>query len=371
MLPLRCFFSLLVLLCIPTGVFSRRGHGDSDTDSSSGSSGSDGDGDYSDSSSTGSTTYYCQDTHFLSVGDITPTHYFNYTFIFGEPDAYTEWNGAYYQGEAFFDYEFRELPKNDTSTYYSSYFGCPAGRQTIRMLGVAWIGPQTPTPTGLRNPFSLGFKAWETNKAVENITYSYSSCDSNVDLVHLGTTVDWREYGQTSKDDKNGALDAVLLNVTRAVGNENEIEFDGVYDVTSLKSSQMIVKNDGLHVDQIHLPEEICSWNGDEGDIMIGWPTGTRVNGSLTNETLTLDVSGSVITKSGEDTTDEQVNVTFQISFTGKYDAANSSQIANIGQDQTLVNFVKATGAGTRREIPWLLTVLTVFPLIASVTAWV
>jgi hypothetical protein len=183
--------------------------------------------------------------------------------------------------------------------------------------------------------------------------------------------VDWREYSATSNDDKNGALDAVLLNVTRAVGNENEIEFDGVYDVTSLKSSQMIVKNDGLHDDQIHLPEEICSWNGDEGNILIGWPTGTRVNGSLTNETLTLDVSGSVITKSGEDTNDRPVNVTFQISFTGKYDAANSSQIANIGRNQTLVNFekAKATGAGTRREIPWLLTVL--FPLIASVTAWV
>jgi hypothetical protein len=31
------------------------------------------------------------------------------------------------------------------------------------MLGAAWVGAKAPTPAGPVNPFTLGFKAWESN----------------------------------------------------------------------------------------------------------------------------------------------------------------------------------------------------------------
>lgn len=351
----RTLLSLLLLLFIPAGVLSRRGHSDSSSDSSSNS-----DGDYSDSgdssstssSSSGST---CSDDYYLRVDDLQPAHYENYTFIFGDPDAYTDWNGVYFQGESFFQYEIRDLPTNHT--YYDT--NCPTGTHSIRMLGVAWVGPKAPTPTGLQNPFTLGFKAWRSNKAVSDITYSYSFCDTDVDLVHLGTTVDWREYNHDTNRDMEGAIDSVVLNITQAAENSHEIKFDGVYDLTSLTSGQMVYSNDGIHDDQIHLPAQTCSL---KGDVLIGMPTGTYVNGSMTNNTLRLDISGSTVAGFGElyGTTDAQVNVTFLVSFEGSYDTANSSQVLNLGRSgQPLVSFDKAIGAARATAISWFLMAMS------------
>lgn len=340
---------LLLLLCIPAGVLSRRGFsvssGDSDSDSDNDSH------DYGDSSSTSysSSGSACIDDYFLRVDDLQPAHYTNYTFVYGDTDAYTDWNGVYLQGESFFQYEIRHLPTN--YTYHGT--NCPTGTYSIRMLGVAWVGPRAPTPKGLRNPFTLGFKAWQSDKDVSEIAYSYSFCDTNVDLVHLVTTVDWREYSSDSNAVVEGAIDAVVLNITKAADNNQKIRFAGVYDLTSLTEWQM-VSSDGIHYDQIHLPAQTCNL----GDVLIGMPTGTHVSGSMTNDTLKLDISGSSIAGFRETygTTNAAVNVSFRISFEGSYDAANSSQVLKLGQSgQPLVTFDKATGAASAPATPLFL----------------
>lgn len=359
MLSSRILLSLFLVLFIPAGVLSRRGPGGSVSDSDSSSDGGDY-GDSGDSSSTSSSggTYTCTDDHLLRVGDLQPSHYSNYSFIFGHPDAYTDWNGVYFQGESFFQYRIRDVPTN--YTYHGA--NCPTGTHSIRMLGMAWVGPKAPTPTYLQNPFTVGFKAWQSNKDVSEITYSYSLCDTDVDLVHLSTTVDWREYGTNYEVD--GAIDSVKLNITPAADDSHEVLFDGVYDLTSLSSAQMVYANDGIHEDQIHLPAETCNL---KGEILIGIPTGTYVNGSMTNDTLRLDISGTTVAGFGDlyGSSDAQVNVTFQITFEGRYAAANSSQVVTVGgSGQPLVSFDKATGGTSATLISWRLLAI---PLVAGV----
>jgi hypothetical protein len=139
---------IFTVLSIPAGVLSRRGSGDSSSDSGTSS-------DSDDSSSSGG-TYVCSDDHILTTTGLQPSYYLNYTMVAGDPGAYTDWNGLYFQGEASFDYVIRDLPTNNT--YYGT--NCPKDRHSIRMLGIAWVGPRTPTPSDLLNPFTLGFQAW-------------------------------------------------------------------------------------------------------------------------------------------------------------------------------------------------------------------
>lgn len=352
MLPSRILLSLLLVLFTPTRVLSRRGGGGSS------SSDSDSSSDYSDSTDSSSTspsdsTYVCEDDYFLRVDDLQPAHYDNYTFIFGDPDAYIDWNGVYFQGESIFQYRIRDLPRN-----YTNYgANCPTGMYSIRMLGMAWVGPKAPTPTYLTNPFTLGFKAWQSETDVSDITYSYSFCDTNVDLVHLGTTVDWREYDSDTNDDVEGAIDSVVLSITQAADDKHRVMFDGVYDLTSLSSSQMVYSNDGIHDDQIHLPAQTCSL---KGEILLGMPTGTYINGSMTNATLNWDISSSTIAGFTDlyGSSDAQVNITLHISFESSYAAANSSQVLTVGGNgQPLVSFEKATGAASVMMVPWTLLV--------------
>ncbi|KAJ5734665.1 hypothetical protein N7533_013068 [Penicillium manginii] len=338
--PIVLFFAFL---SIPARVLSRRGSSDSSSDSGTSSD--------NDSSSRGG-TYVCSDDHKLTTTGLQPSYYSNYTIVAGDPGAYTDWNGLYFQGEASFDYVIRDLPTNNT------YLGtnCPKDHRTIRMLGIAWVGPRTPTPSDLHNPFTLGFQAWQSDNSVANITYSYSSCDTDVNLVQLKTTVDWSEYVHETNRDIKGAIDAVVLNVTRAGDNNHEVQFEGVYDVSSLRSAQTIIASDGTHKDQIHIPAKTCSMMG---DILIGWPSGTIINGTMTNNTLTLSISGTTIAGFGDldGSHDEQVNVTFNIAFTGTYDSANSSQVVQVGaSNQSLVSFEKATGDAIAWASPrWLL----------------
>jgi hypothetical protein len=283
--------------------------------------------------------------------------------VAGDPGAYTDWNGLYFEGEASFDYVIRDLPTNNTS--YGT--NCPKDRRSIRMLGIAWVGPRTPTPSDLHNPFTLGFQAWQSDNSIANITYSYSSCDTDVNLVQLKTTVDWSEYVHETNRDVEGAIDAVVLNVTQAGNDNHEVQFEGVYDVSSLRSAQTIVASDGIHNDQIHIPAKTCSMMG---DILIGWPSGTMINGTMTNTTLTLSISGTTIAGFGDlyGTHDQQVNVTFNIAFIGTYDSANSSQVLHVGaSNQSLVSFEKATSGAVAWASPRPLLTLSLVMAIGMV----
>jgi hypothetical protein len=227
------------------------------------------------------------------------------------------------------------------------------------MLGAAWVGAKAPTPAGPVNPFTLGFKAWESNVRVSDIDYSYSVCE-NLDLIRLTTTVDWYSGGSVEK-----AMDAVALNITQAADNSDKILFDGVYDLKDWADSERNsmepaeYDNSGLRDQMISLPDSLCSEGRNLGKILIGWPTGTHINGSMTNETLELNFSGS--TDAGFERgfaitdTDTKVNVTFELTFTGRFDAANSSQVVLPGassHNASLISFERATGSATVTSLP-------------------
>lgn len=332
MLFLPLLFPLLAFLSLPTAVLSRRGGGGSDSDSSDSSSSDTGSSGSSGSSSSNWISS-CQEDHQLTFYDLVPDHYANYTSWPGFPEKpdYTEYDGVYFQGEATFNYVIRDLPTN------SSYAGtnCPKDHRSIRMLGAAWVGPKTPEPDNLRNPFMLGFKAWKSDDSVDNITYSYSYCNEDVNLVHLETTLDWTEFNHDTQRDDKGSIESVLLDIETA--NDDEIQFNGVYNVSSLRSSQEIED------DRIRLPSQTCSLMG---TILMEWPTGASINGTLTNETLTLSMTGNGLAGFGDlnGSRDEQVNVTFSITFNGSYNSANSTQVLQLGDSGQLISFETATG---------------------------
>ncbi|KAJ5607850.1 hypothetical protein N7537_004469 [Penicillium hordei] len=357
------FLALLALLAVPTRVLSRKGGGDgssSDSDSSS-SSGSSGSSDSSDSDDTSSSTSssgetHCFDTHLLNFDDLQPSHYYKYNQEprRGHASAKTDWDGVYFKGEAKLKYTIVTPPNNLTEDdiVSSSLIECPVGRQSMRMLGVAWVGAKTPTPAGPVNPFTLGFKAWESNVRVSDIDYSYRLCE-DPDLMQLTTTVDW--FNETSVEK---AMDAVEFNITQAADNSNKILFDGVYDLKDWADSERSYleparyDNTGLWRQIISLPDGLCSERSKLGKILFVWPTGTHINGSMTNETLELNFSGSTIagfeSRSQWQDTDTKVNVTFEFTFTGSLDAANSSQVVLPGassHNASLIAFDTVTGS--------------------------
>ncbi|KAJ5427236.1 hypothetical protein N7465_002306 [Penicillium sp. CMV-2018d] len=363
------FLTILALLAVPAPVLSRKGGGDgsssdSDSSSSSGSGGSSGSGDSSDSDDTSPSTSsssgetHCFDTHLLNFDNLQPEHYYEYNQAprRGHASVKTDWDGVYFKGEAMLKYTIITPPNNSTEDdiVSSSLIKCPVGRQSMRMLGVAWVGAKTPTPAGPVNPFTLGFKAWESNVRVSDIDYSYKSCE-DPDLMQLTTTVDW--FNETSVEK---AMDAVVFDVTQATDNSNKILFDGVYDLKDWADSERdhlepaLYDNTGLWREKISLPDSLCSERSNLGKIIFVWPTGTHINGSMTNETLELNFSGSTIAgferRSRSQETDTKVNVTFEFTFTGSLDAANSSQVVLPGassNNASLIAFETVTGSAT------------------------
>ncbi|OQE25860.1 hypothetical protein PENFLA_c008G09915 [Penicillium flavigenum] len=372
MLLRHTFLTTLALLAVPTGVLSRKGgdssssDSDSDSSSSGGSSGSSDSGDSDDTSSSTTSSSggnRCSDTHRLDFGDLQPDHYYQYNRAprRGHPSAYSDWDGVFFKGEANLKYTIITPPNNLTEgdIVSSSLITCPVGKQSMRMLGAAWVGAKAPTPAGPVNPFTLGFKAWESNIRVSDIDYSYSVCE-NPDLIRLTTTVDWYSGGSVEK-----AMDAVALNITQAADNRDKILFDGVYDLKDWADSERSsmepaeYDNSGLWDQMISLPDSLCSEGRRLGKILIGWPTGTHINGSMTNETLELNFSGSTVAGFGRGftitDTDTKVNVTFELTFTGSFDAANSSQVVLPGassQNASLISFERATGSATVTSLP-------------------
>ncbi|KAF7530296.1 hypothetical protein PCG10_003667 [Penicillium crustosum] len=271
MLLRRPFLTTLALLAVPTGVLSRKGGGDGDSSTSGGSggssassasSGSDSDDTSSSTSSSWGATN-CFDTHVLNFDNLQPSHYYKYNQAprRGHASVKTDWDGVYFKGDAHLKYTIITPPNNLTEDdiVSSSLIECPVGRQSMRMLGVAWVGAKTPTPAGPVNPFTLGFKAWESNVRVSDIDYSYKLCE-DPDLIQLTTTVDWYNENSVEK-----AMDAVAFNITQAVDNSNKILFDGVYDLKDWADSERsylepaLYDNTGLGREKISLPDGLCS----------------------------------------------------------------------------------------------------------------
>ncbi|CAG8029228.1 unnamed protein product [Penicillium olsonii] len=386
---LHPFLAILSLLAAPTGVLSRGGHGGSssgsDSDSSSGS-GSGGSGGYSDSDADGSdpssTSDYewgggCTDSHRLNFDDLQPSHYdqYNRDPRAGHASAYSEFDGIFMKGFASFKYTIDVLPvtraEGESFTLYDPE--CPAGQQSLRMLGVAWIAGKPPRPLGPKNPIAIGFKAWESKVRLSDIDYSYSVCDK-VDLMHFGTTVDKMRPNDEDKDEDEDvatqAMDAVELNITQAPGDPNKIQFDGVYDLKNWQNSKPgdvdkeRFDDPGLWDQMLYLPKGTCRETSEGlSQAMMKW-AGTHVNGSLTNDTLELNLSGTSVAAFPRDSSDNSTyaNVTFEISFTGYLDTANSTQVIRTGaasQNESLITFDRASSATATSGLSLYLLVLS------------
>lgn len=387
MLLCRRFLTVLTFLAVPTGVLARGGgHGGSSSSSDSSSSGGGGSGSYSDSdssdiddpSSTSSSTssgLTCTDSHLLSYDDLQPYHYnqYNRDPRAGHASAYSDFDGVFFKGVASFTYTIETPAPNITllGTPSSDSISCPTGEQSLRMLGAAWVAGRPPRPAGPTNPIAIGFKAWESKMALSDIEHSYSVCE-DVDLMHFGTTVDMMR-GNNSYDSLE-AMDAVELAITQAPANSDMILFEGMYDlkdwVDSARDPQEPEAYDdsGLYDQMLYLPAKTCSEGTTGlGKVMMRW-NGTNVKGSLTNETLQLNLTGSMTAGferiSLYDETDTKVNVTFEIVFTGTLDAANSTQVVVTGaasRNESLVTFERASAAAIPRLSPSLVVLSVLF----------
>ncbi|KAJ5351203.1 hypothetical protein N7452_000177 [Penicillium brevicompactum] len=382
------FLALLALLAAPTQVLSRGGgHGgsssgsDSDSDSNSGSGGSSGGSSGSDSSGsddTSSTSDYewgtsCSDTYLLNFDDLQPSHYdqYNRDPRAGHASAYSDFDGVFFKGFGSYKYTINVLPGNRTEpdSYILYDLECPVGQQSFRILGAAWVAGRPPRPAGPKNPIAIGFKAWKSNVRLSDIDHSYSVCDDDVDLLHFGTTVDMM-HSDDGDDSPTEAMDAVELNITQSPKNPDQILYDGIYDLKDWENSKRGLEKErfddaGLWDQMLYLPPSTCrETSGNVGQAMMRW-AGTHVNGSMTNDTLELTLSGSTIAGFPRDFSDNSTyaNVTFAITFTGYLDQANSTQVVLTGaasQNDTLIAFERANGA-TNQALPLYLLAFSVF----------
>lgn len=326
----KLLIQTLLLLAVPTAVFAKKGGGggggwdDDDDDDSSGGS--------SDGDSCGA-----QDS-FLETFDIVPDYVL---------DRNASSGGAFFQGEAFFNYR---IPKQTSSSSYSNKTN-KTESQSIRMLAYAWVGPQFKYPKGWTNPFNLGFKAWESDNPVKNISTSYTKLDSRYcpvepDLVkfHTTTGVDLR---WTRLENVDGTVytyfpqragDMFSLNATESTTDPEAVDIRARYKKEA----------DDLDVNDLEYVLRLSSGQGQEQEwIDIGWSEGITVNGSITNTTLDLYIAGNTTMKAGYqglngiDEWDSPINIT----FSGTFHSANSTEKPSIRQkNQPLVSFESNDG---------------------------
>ncbi|KAJ5514788.1 hypothetical protein N7463_004340 [Penicillium fimorum] len=357
----RTFLAALLFLAIPKGVLSRRGHdSDSESDTSS-SSDSTSDSDSSDTTTSTSpdSGYHCAGAPKLDYYLIGPNHYHTYQDTFEASD----YDGVYYTGEATFNYKLDVPPVPTTTNFvYTPKATCPAGWQSLRMRAVAWVAPKTPGPDGPKNPIAIAFQA------LPNVADSYSTC-SNVDIVGFSTTVDWSKTNRTG-DTSFEAIDSVKLDIQPTAGNDNMVDFDGVYDISAWKdrpkdlSDPTLFQHGQLWKERLILPAGTCSGGSGREKLDLGYPSGAIINGSLTNETIRLNVSGSVVAWFRDDEEEHATtNVTYNIVFKGAYDAANSTRILVTGvesSNESLVSFqAPPKGSGSAIGASWNLAVIS------------
>jgi len=266
--------------------------------------------------------------------DLKPFHYINYT---RNEKSQKQYGGSFFLGEATFSVRFEKQDLLETNTSRST--ACPADTLNLRLLGVAWIAPQTPSPAGSTNPFVLSFKAWLSDMPVENIKISYSQCSRDVDLANLMTTQTFAENLYTSSAVYR-SQDMINMTVWPSPNNYREVLFNG----TNLKPSKgyPLIQTTWATPDtgsRLRLPARTCRGM----DVIRAFPPeNTLLNGSLTNNTIRVRLAGVAIGQSNpiDDYSPANIKMDFNITFTGTFDRANSSQQLGIGQDdQSLISW--------------------------------
>ncbi|KAF7590400.1 hypothetical protein BBP40_002901 [Aspergillus hancockii] len=322
---------LLLLLAIFDGsVLARRGGGDHDSDSDSDSSSNNSDDDSSSGGSDGSSSSSgCgsgSPSTSLSNTYLVPVNARNWTsqsgaFATASPSIY---DGSYFYGEGYLSYDMNRTAGDE----------CRDAKQ-LRVLGYAWIGPQPPYPKGPRNPFIIGFKAWQSNNAVSDIFTSYpliiwneASCPSEPDLFRVVTTTD---YG-------SAAVDTMSMNVSTISTTPGAVQFNAT---TMTDPDPKIDKYDGL----FRLRHGSCL----SIDTSMSWPDTTVMQGSVTNTTLELKFSGSVDINASQyesfTSRYKDFKVNFTVTFSGQFDSANSTHALNVQQGNQSLEWVANSAA--------------------------
>ncbi|GFF58226.1 hypothetical protein IFM46972_11038 [Aspergillus udagawae] len=305
--------SCIFLLNVPATVVARRGNGDSEDSS-------DASGDSSSSSGSSSSTLSdsCGPRHHtLYSYDLVPGNAYNWTTNAGGLKGRnpTTYDGSYFQGEAFLGYTITGGTR------------CPNATGSVRMLGYAWIGPQTPYPKGPENPIIIGFKAWESDKPLENITFSYDYLDDSPycprppDLTKLTTTRGWTDWEARTYR----AGDIVRISLLPDQARAGAVLFNGS-TIPNLDPAPAY--EDG----NILLPASSC--DSDER-LSVGWPERTIITGSVTNETLTISIVGAGATKTAYKYykgKEDDIHVTFNVTFSGTFDSTNSTRRVAVQQ---------------------------------------
>ncbi|KAJ5903458.1 hypothetical protein N7504_005841 [Penicillium tannophilum] len=270
----------------------RGGSGDGD------SSGSDGD---DDSGSEGSSS--CVNTYLPMIDDLDVTRFDNYT---SDPN----YGGAYYFGEASLK---SEIEQEELACILTNKSVLP-----VRLLGAAFIAPQSPWPQGPKNSIVIGFKAWATEKSLQDFTTSYDTCNSLGDTIFFRTT-SWFSYTSPNAGLVD-ARDSVPLTLSTS---QNLAIFRGNY-VGGPQTKWTNISLAQWTQDDIAFSDDFCS--GYAG-MDISLPIGTVINGSVSSDTFALTVTGVVIDVVAG------VNVSFTVDFKGAFASANSTQLVQSGQN--------------------------------------
>ncbi|KAH8718845.1 hypothetical protein HC256_003474 [Beauveria bassiana] len=133
------------------------------------------------------------------------------------------------------------------------------------------------------------------------------------------------------------------MNMTLAESAANSDQ--ALFNATMMDELNFKPTDDGL---LLILPKRACS---DSREHTFRLPDQLAMNGSFTNTTLNLALSGRGNATSSS-TRDNQITAEFEITFTGVFDAANSTHKISVQpQSQPLVTWVqKDVGIATMRE---------------------
>lgn len=335
-LLLRC----LVVIGIPGGSARRGGGGGRDGDSNNDS---DGGGSGGGDSPSGDEHCGTPDHPPVWKWDLIPLNAQNST---RSNAIVSDYGGSFFKGEASLDFIITSGKKCSLNDMQSTH-----------MLGYAWIGPQASYPVGPTNPIIIGFKAWGTDKSLDEISDSYTYvkwsdlCPRKPDLFRLTTTHGWSDFAaRTSR-----AADFMNMKLTESGDLQRQV----LFNATMAAKLQYEPGDEGL---SLSLPQGTCTSS-------LGYqfrlPDQLAMHGSFTNETLNLTLSGrgnATARKRGDELTAE-----FTIHFLGVFDADNSTQRLSLQQrGEPLVSWVKNFGLRAT-ALDWASSIVYIAALVLSI----
>ncbi|KAJ0415395.1 hypothetical protein BJY00DRAFT_317821 [Aspergillus carlsbadensis] len=320
--PLLALCALSALLHTPGAAAQRRGgsHSDSDSDSSSNSNSNSNDEGSSDNIET----------------KLIPDNGDNRNYR-----GVANYDGSFFYGKAWLGYEILDTTGMDSCN--------SSAENPIRLLGYAWMGPQSEAPAGPTNPYIIGFQAWEATEPVEEIDTSYDYvmwdpdekwCPEEPDLFLVRTTHSWRG----SDADSDGELpivaaDVIDMDFVADEDNSGTVSFNGTMPDTITPEP----RNEGFPFRLLGLPGRICTdervyWFMDNVERL-------GLRGSVTNATLDLVLTGRGTAVPYRNNVAHNLTVEFNVTFSGRFDTANSTERPNILEtEESLITWVPNSG---------------------------